>query len=195
MSHAEQVRAFGDAGCRFVQIREKHASSDEFYSAALEAVRVARQYDMKVIINDRVDVAIAVEADGVHLGQDDLPADQARRLLGEKAIIGVSTHSVEQAIIASSLPADYIAIGPVFATNTKENPDPIVGVDGLIRVRKALRDKIIVAIGGINMRNVAAIIEAGADSAAVISDLYVESVDPSSRFRTFLEIANRVQQF
>lgn len=193
MSHAEQVKAFGDAGCRFVQIRDKHASSDEFYSAALEAVRAARQFDVKVIINDRVDIAIASEADGVHLGQDDLPADQARKLLGEKAIIGVSTHSVEQALFAADLPVDYIAIGPIFATGTKENPDPVVGLNGLSRVRKAVGNGgTIVAIGGICLENVAAVIEAGADSAAVISDLYKGSVDPGTRYREFLSLANDV---
>lgn len=194
MSHAEQISALGGAGCHFVQIREKEASSDKFYSAAREAVRAAHEFEMKVIINDRVDIAIAIKADGVHLGQDDLSADEARRLLGRDAIIGLSTHSIEQALLAADFPVDYIAIGPIFATNTKENPDPVVGLEGLTRVRKALGKRVLVAIGGINSGNVASVISAGADSVAVISVLYKEPVDIAARYKELGQIINNGQQ-
>jgi thiamine-phosphate pyrophosphorylase len=124
-----------------------------------------------VIINDRVDIAIAVNADGVHVGQDDLPVSKARLMLGESAIIGYSTHSLKQAVEASFEPIDYIAIGPVFHTDTKENPDPVVGLEGIAEVRKGI-SKPLVAVGGITLDRARSVIEAGADSLAVISDLY-----------------------
>ena len=109
----------------------------------------AHEYRAQIIINDRVDIALALHADGVHLGQDDLWPDEARKILGPDAIIGFSTHSVEQASDALKLPVDYIAIGPIFGTSTKENPDPIVGPDGLHAVRKAIGEMPLVAIGGL----------------------------------------------
>jgi thiamine-phosphate pyrophosphorylase len=124
-----------------------------------------------LIINDRVDVAIAVGADGVHLGQDDLPADAARKLLGPAAIVGYSTHNIDQALEAVKLPIDYLAIGPIFPTNTKSDTAPVLGLDGLTAVRRAIGDFPLVAIGGLTHRNARAAIEAGADSVAVISAL------------------------
>jgi len=130
LSHAEQVALLAGGGATLVQIREKHAPPLQFYEQAKAAMAVARERGVQIIINDRVDVALAVGADGVHLGQDDLPPEAARRLLGDTAVIGYSTHSLSQALEVTKLPVDYIAIGPIFQTSTKENPSPVVGLDG-----------------------------------------------------------------
>jgi thiamine-phosphate pyrophosphorylase len=171
LSHAEQVRWLIDAGADFIQLREKHLEPREFYTDALEAVDFAHQNGARVIINDRADIAAATGADGVHLGQTDMPPAAAREFLGPDAIIGYSTHSIEQAVEAASMAIDYIAIGPVFATATKENPDPVVGLDGIKSVRNRVGTILLVAIGGIDASNLAAVIEAGAASAAVISSI------------------------
>ena len=190
-SHTDQVRALADAGCRFVQIREKSRTSREIFDAVVESVSLAQGIGMKVILNDRVDIAIAARAHGVHLGQDDLSPAEARKLLGDDAIIGYSTHSVEQAIDAAKLPIDYLAIGPIFATTTKENPDPIVGLDGIRRVRDVIGGLPLVAIGGIDISSVGNVLAAGADSAAVISDLFTPGTALGDRFRA-LEKATSV---
>ncbi len=171
LSHAEQVARLIDGGATLIQLREKHLSPREFYVEAEEALRVARARGVKLIINDRADIALALGADGVHLGQDDVPPEAARALLGEGAVIGFSTHSVEQAIAAARLPVDYIAIGPVFATTSKEHPDPQVGLEGLRRVREAVPLLPLVAIGGVTRENAPSVFSAGADSLAVISAL------------------------
>jgi thiamine-phosphate pyrophosphorylase len=179
LSHAEQVARLCDGGATLLQLREKHLSPREFYHEAEAALRVGRERGALVIINDRADLAHVLGADGVHLGQDDLPPDAARRLLGERALIGYSTHSVEQAIDAARLPIDYIAIGPVFATTTKENPDPIIGLEGVRRVREAIGPLPLVAIGGIGTTHARAVIEAGADAVAVVGALFA-GADASS---------------
>ena len=190
LSHADQVRTLADAGCRFVQIREKSRSSREVFDAVVESMSLANAVGMKIILNDRVDIAIATGAHGVHLGQDDLPPVEARKLLGDEAIIGYSTHSVEQAIEAASLPIDYLAIGPIFATTTKENPDPVVGLHRIKRVRDAIGDLPLVAIGGIDISNVHNVLDAGADSAAIISDLFVAGTPLGDRFRALEAVVN-----
>ena len=119
LSHVEQVRKLIAGGATFVQFRDKRSSPREFYKQAVECVRIAHDQNVQIIINDRVDIALAAKADGVHLGQDDMPPEKARILLGAAAIIGFSTHSVEQVKLAASFPIDYIAIGPIFATSTK----------------------------------------------------------------------------
>jgi thiamine-phosphate diphosphorylase len=129
---------------------------------------------------------LAVGAYGVHLGQDDMPPEAARRLLGDKAIIGYSTHSVEQAGKALTLPIDYIAIGPIFATSTKTNPSPTLGLERLRAVRAAVGNVQLVAIGGISHSNAREVIEAGADSVAVISAL-LSSSDISESTRTLIQ--------
>lgn len=171
VSHADQVSLLADGGATFVQLREKNLPALDFYNEAKAALTVARQRGVTLIINDRVDVALALGAPGVHLGQADLPPDAARKLLGDDAIIGYSTHTVSQAISAASLPVDYIAIGPIFQTSSKANSDPVVGLDGLRAVRKAIGDVRLVAIGGISQENAASVIDGGADSVAVISAL------------------------
>lgn len=156
-------------GAAFIQIREKHGSSRDFYSAASEAIKLARAKNVRVIINDRVDIAMMLDADGVHLGQEDLSPVSARRLLGENKIIGYSTHTAVQAAEAVKLPIDYLAFGPVFPTRTKENPDPVVGIKQLAQIKQIADGLPLVAIGGIDASNVRSVLDAGADTAAVIS--------------------------
>lgn len=172
LSLAEQVAEFAKRGMTLVQLREKNLSPDEFYREAEQAMLVARHHGIKIIINDRVDIALAVKADGVHLGQDDLPVEAARRLLGENVIIGYSTHNLAQAQQATRLPIDYLAFGPVFPTSTKDSLNPEVGLAGLSAVRRAVLETPIVAIGGINAANREAVIATGADAVAIISDLW-----------------------
>ena len=171
-SHADQVAKFANQGLSLVQLREKNSSSGEFYREAQQAILVARHHSIKIIINDRVDIALAIKADGVHLGQDDLPVEAARRLLGNDVIIGFSTHNLTQAQQAAGLPLDYLAIGPIFPTATKNSANPAVGLVGLTAIRRSVPRIPIVAIGGINGGNRAAVIAAGADAVAVISDLW-----------------------
>ena len=187
LSHAEQVARLSEGGATFIQLREKHLSPREFYREAEAALRVARQYGVRLIINDRVDIALALRADGVHLGQDDLPPEAARQLLGQESIIGFSTHSIKQAQEAARLPVSYIAIGPIFTTTSKENPDPVIGLDGLRRVRASIAHVPIVAIGGINETNASAVLDAGADAVAVISALLTDSASITQRTQEFLE--------
>ncbi len=186
LSHAEQVAKLSEGGANLIQLREKHLSPREFYDQAVEAMRVARSRDVRIIINDRVDVAMAVGADGVHLGQDDFPPQAARRLLGDGAIIGLSTHNVEQGVQATRTGVDYIAIGPIFGTTTKDNPDPIVGLTGLERVRRAVTKIPIVAIGGISSENALQVIEAGADAVAVISALLLSPGEITAQTKRFI---------
>jgi thiamine-phosphate pyrophosphorylase len=138
----------------------------------------------KLIMNDRADLCLAAEFDGVHVGQDDLSPERVRRIIGHERLLGVSTHNSEQVIQADHTSADYIAIGPVFATRSKEKPDPVIGLEGVRRAR-ALTQKPMVAIGGITRQNCLSVIEAGADSVAVISDLIRE---PGKSAEEFLRI-------
>lgn len=187
LSHAEQVARLADGGATLVQLREKHLSPRDFYEEAEAALRVARARGVKLIINDRADIALALRADGLHLGQDDLPPEAARRLLGEAAIIGFSTHTPEQARDAARLPIDYLAFGPVFATSSKENPDPVVGLDTLRRVRAEIGSLPLVAIGGITRPQARAVLESGADSLAIISALLAgDASGIAERMRNFL---------
>jgi len=175
LPHHEQIRALAQRGIRIIQLREKDLASRDFYLAALAARTVANEVGVKLIINDRVDIALAIRADGVHLGQDDLPAEAARQLLGPAAIIGISTHNLEQARIASRMPVDYVAIGPIFATSTKNAPNPTVGLEELRRIRSELKSMPLVAIGGITQSRLSDVLAAGADAVAVISDLWRNS--------------------
>jgi thiamine-phosphate pyrophosphorylase len=193
LSHAEQVARLADGGVRLVQLRDKHASPREFYREAQEALRVARERGVKLIINDRADIALALEADGVHLGQDDLPPAAARRFLGDRLIIGYSTHDLAQVEAAARLSVDYVAFGPVFPTRSKENPDAVVGLSLLARARAVLDAAIpLVAIGGITRENARATLAAGADSVAVISALVSESNEIARRTQELLDGLARV---
>lgn len=171
LSHAKQVELLSRGGATLIQLREKHMPAREFYEQAKLAVRDGVQ----LIINDRVDIALAVRAHGVHLGQDDIPPEAARRLLGADAVIGYSTHNIDQAIAATKLPIDYLAVGPIFTTTTKSDTAPVLGLDGLRAVREAIGAFPLVAIGGITHANARKVIEAGADSVAVISALLSDS--------------------
>jgi thiamine-phosphate pyrophosphorylase len=171
LSHADQVELLSAGGATLIQLREKEMSPREFYEQAKAAVDVAVRRGVQLIINDRVDVALAVGAHGVHLGQDDMPPEAARKLLGPKAVIGYSTHNIEQAIAATKLPIDYLAIGPIFTTTTKSDTAPVLGLEGLQTVRQAIGTFPLVAIGGITQANAREVIAAGADSVAVISAL------------------------
>ncbi len=174
LSHAEQVTRLSAGGATLVQLREKLLDARGFYLQAKAALNAARECGVRLIINDRVDIARALGADGVHLGQDDLPPEAARRILGERAIIGFSTHNLEQAREATALPVDYIAIGPIFETSSKENPDPVLGAYALTSARAIIGAKPLVAIGGISAETAQAALDAGADSIAVINLLLAE---------------------
>ena len=185
LPHAEQVERLAAGGASLIQLREKTASPRVFYYAALEAMKVARRVGVRIIINDRVDIAMAVDADGVHLGQGDVPPGHARRLLGEARIVGFSTHSAKQALEVDCASVDYIAIGPVFQTSTRQNPEAIVGLEA-IAIIKRQASKPLVAIGGITLARALSVIQAGADSVAVISDLFSTN-DISGRTRDFID--------
>lgn len=187
LSHAEQVVKLGEGGATFIQLREKVLTPLEFLQQAGAAVEIARGRGIQVIINDRVDIALAVRAHGVHLGQDDLPPEAARRLLGGDATIGYSTHNIEQVQRALALPIDYLAIGPIFPTNSKSATEPTVGLAGLRAVRQLVTKLPIVAIGGITLQNVSAVIEAGATSVAVISALVSDPALITQRTASLLE--------
>lgn len=139
-----------------------------------------------LIVNDRVDLAVAAELDGVHVGHDDLSPEGARKVIGPDLWLGVSTHNPAQVVEADRTSADYIAVGPVFATASKENPDPVIGLDGVRKARALIKiRKPLVAIGGITRANCRSVLEAGADSVAVISDLLRE---PGKSAEEFLRI-------
>ena len=180
------------SGATLIQYRDKSQDVRRALNWARELQRVTGQRT-RLIINDRADLCLAAGADGVHLGQDDLSAAAVRRIFDavlqhsapcHALRIGVSTHNLTQLREADQMPVDYVAIGPVFTTNAKINPDPVVGLDG-VRQARAATSKPLVAIGGINRRNCKEVIDAGADSVAVISDL-LES--PGKAFEEFLSV-------
>jgi thiamine-phosphate pyrophosphorylase len=187
LSHAEQVSHLGKAGARIVQLREKLLPPFEFYQEAANALRVARQLGIKIIINDRVDIALALKADGVHLGQADLPPEAARRLLGPKAMIGISTHNPEQARLAAKMPIDYIAIGPIFATSSKQASETPIGLTVLRQVRHIVGQIPLVAIGGIRAEKGQDVLDAGADAVAVISDIWSSPGGDNAHARALLQ--------
>jgi thiamine-phosphate pyrophosphorylase len=174
------------AGVEIVQYRNKEGSPRQLFDTSQQLAERARKCRTTFIVNDRADIALIAGADGVHLGQDDLPVALARRLLRPGTIVGSSTHSITQVEEANRFSADYIALGPVFPTQSKERPDPTVGLEGVRSARKAT-PKPLVAIGGITVENARAVIEAGADAVAVISDL-LKHPDVASRAQEFLRI-------
>jgi len=167
-SIVEFARDLAEGGVTLLQYRNKEGDTRAMLQHAREIKRVL-EGKVKLIMNDRADICVALGYDGVHLGQDDLPAHGARAVVGNR-IVGVSTHNREQVINADQSPTDYIAIGPVFPTTGKKNPDVVVGLDG-VRMARAATRKPLVAIGGITRLNAKSVVEAGADSVAVISDL------------------------
>jgi thiamine-phosphate pyrophosphorylase len=189
LSHAEQVKRLLDGGASLIQVREKHAAPRAFYDDAAKALRITRAAGARLIIDDRVDVALALGADGVHLGQTDMPVEAARRLLGADAIIGFSTHTFDQVQAALSLAIDYLACGPIYSTSTKENPDPVVGLSELHRIKSIARSLPLVAIGGINFSNARDVLAAGADAVAVISAVLTNASKITEQMRDFRQIA------
>jgi len=180
----EVAEALLAAGVRWIQLRDKRASSGELYASALRVGNVVRRAGGVFIVNDRADVARAAKADGVHLGQDDLPVEAARAFVGPHKIVGFSTHNLKQLREADRSSADYLAFGPIFATTTKEKPDPVVGIKGLAAARQATH-KPLVAIGGITLATAREALAAGADSVAVIRDL-IGAPDVHARAKEFM---------
>ncbi|HZQ24390.1 MAG TPA: thiamine phosphate synthase [Terriglobales bacterium] len=179
----EFAQGLVEGGVTLLQYRNKAGSPNQTLADAAE---LKRQLGGRVqlIVNDRADLCIAAEFDGVHVGQDDLSPDGVRRIIGPGLCLGVSTHNPDQLSLADQGPADYVAIGPVFETRSKEKPDPLVGLQG-VRKARSLTRKPLVAIGGITRQNAAAVLEMGADAVAVISDLLS---DPRKSAEEFLRV-------
>src|SRR5438445_7744462 len=169
LAYTEELMA---GGVTLLQYRNKSDNASAMLEQARELKRQAGPR-VKLIMNDRADLCIAAEFDGVHLGQDDLSPEGARGVIGDKLWLGVSTHNPEQVGQADTTSADYLAIGPVFSTTSKARPDPVIGLEG-VRKARSLTRKALLAIGGITRSNCQSVIEAGADTVAVISDLLLE---------------------
>ncbi|MHB8525073.1 MAG: thiamine phosphate synthase [Candidatus Acidiferrales bacterium] len=189
MPAAKCARALVSAGVELIQYRAKHSSSRQYFATCSNLAETLATCNARFIINDRPDIAAMVGAGGVHVGQEDLAPDDARRICGSGRWVGVSTHNLEQVRAAAKTSADYIAVGPIFSTSTKEKPDAVVGTSFIHEARQ-LTQKPIVAIGGITRDRAAEVYEAGADSLAVIRDL-LEARDPAARAKEFLAIAKR----
>lgn len=190
LTHSEQVTRLLAGGATIIQLREKRESARTFFAEAAIAVPLGQAAGARMIINDRVDIALALKADGVHLGQTDMPVSAARALLGAEAIIGYSTHNLVQVKAALELPVDYLAFGPIFPTGSKENPDPVAGLEALGAVKALVADIPLVAIGGIRRGTLEAVFAAGADCAAIISDIISPGEKIAENFRSLLAIAN-----
>jgi thiamine-phosphate pyrophosphorylase len=175
-----------DAGARLFQYRDKTPSSRELLHASQALCLTVRQHGGTFLVNDRADISRLAGASGVHLGQDDLSVAAAREVVGTGCLIGLSTHNLPQFEAAVESSADYIAVGPIFPTTGKHNPDPVVGVD-FVRAARKLTTKPIVAIGGITLESARRVIDAGADSVAVISDV-LKAKNPVDRVRQYLQM-------
>jgi thiamine-phosphate pyrophosphorylase len=171
-------------GCTVLQYRNKNGNPGEMLRQA-QALKITAVGDVKLIMNDRADLCLAAEFDGVHVGQDDLSPPSVRKIIGPDSWLGVSTHNPRQLQQGDRTSADYLAIGPVFSTSSKDKPDPVVGLEGVRQARELTR-KPLVAIGGITRANAASVIEAGADSVAVISDLLREPRKSAEEFFSIL---------
>jgi thiamine-phosphate pyrophosphorylase len=182
----ELTKKLLDAGARLFQYRNKTSSSRELLHASQALCMTVRQHGGTFLVNDRADISRLAGASGVHLGQDDLSVAAARKVVGTDCLIGLSTHNSRQFAAAVDSSADYIAVGPIFPTIGKHNPDPVVGVDFIRTVRK-LTTKPIVAIGGITLERTREVIDAGADSVAVISDM-LKAKNPADRVRQYLQL-------
>jgi thiamine-phosphate pyrophosphorylase len=183
---SECAQKIADAGVRLLQFRNKAASSRELFETGNRLSSQLVPQGVSFLVNDRADIASVVNATGVHVGQEDLSVEAARQVIGTGKWVGVSTHNLEQFERATATSADYVAVGPVFCTSTKTNPDPVVGIDFIRRVR-TLTKKPIVAIGGITVDRAAEVIRAGADSVAVASDI-LRAPDPGRRARQYIEL-------
>ncbi len=177
------ARQLMSGGAILLQYRSKQGSAREMLSDARQLKTFCGDR-LRLIMNDRADLCLASGFDGVHVGQDDLSPEAARVVVKQEKWIGVSTHNLEQAMQADATSADYIAIGPIFATRSKERPDPVVGLDGLKKIRAATR-KPLVAIGGITLENCCSVMDVGADSVAVISGLLAS---PAKTVEDFIRV-------
>ena len=187
LSFAEKLAS---AGVQLIQLRAKNLTPRHFHELSRDLTLRPASHPVRVIVNDRPDIAAMVGAHGVHVGQEDLPVADARKLCPPPQWVGVATHNLAQLRAADLTSADYIAVGPVFPTVTKENPDPVVGIEFLRAARKITR-KPLVAIGGITVQSAGDVFRAGADSVAVISDLALAR-DPAQRVSEYLAIAQQV---
>jgi thiamine-phosphate diphosphorylase len=178
-----------EAGVKFFQYRNKRGTRREIYENSLQLVPLARRAGALFILNDHADIALAVDADGVHLGQDDLPIRHARNMLGSGKLIGISTHSPDQVKIAEAGGADYVGFGPIFRTSTKD-AGPVQGIEKISAIKKIVSVPII-AIGGITLANVGEVIRAGADGVAVISSV----LSASDRKIAAMEMIRKIRRF
>lgn len=191
-SHAEVIRAAIEGGATVVQYREKEGTTRQLVEEALALHRLAREAGVPLIVNDRLDVALAVEADGVHVGQDDMPATLTRNLVGQERIVGVSATNLQEALQAEKDGGDYLGVGPIFATPTKPDAAPPMGLESLAEVCRRVSIPV-VAIGGINEHNAAAVIEAGADGVAVVSAI-VAAPDVAAATRHLREVVEAARK-
>jgi thiamine-phosphate pyrophosphorylase len=179
------AQELADAGVRLLQHRDKIAPPRQLLDSSRSLASLLIPLGVSFVVNDRPDVAVIAGASGVHVGQDDLDGEATRGIVGREKLVGISTHNIEQFRAAAATSADYIAVGPVFATSSKANPDPVIGTEFIRQVRD-LSDKPIVAIGGITLENAASVIQAGADCVAVISDV-LRAADRGRRAKQYLE--------
>ena len=182
------VDSLARAGARLIQLRVKGLSDRRWLAMAGAALAAARASGAYLVVNDRADIARIAGADGLHVGQDDLAGTDARAVVGPGVLLGVSTHNLDQLAAAATEAVDYLAIGPVFPTRTKDNPDPVVGLE-MVRRARAATTRPLVAIGGITRANARSVVEAGADGVAVISDL----LDAPDLARAFTELAAAIR--
>lgn len=187
ISELELAEALAGSGVELIQYRHKTASSRQFFDISRRLSTALVPRGVRLIVNDRPDIALLAGAGGVHVGQDDLSVEDARAVCGPDRWVGVSTHTLEQLTAADRTTADYIAFGPIFPTATKKNPDPVVGTELLRRARQMTK-KPLVAIGGITLERAAEVYRAGADSLAVIRDL-ICAPNPGVRAREYLDVA------
>ncbi len=182
------AQAIAAAGISVAQFRHKGAFTREIFIQAENVGQILQAAEVAYVINDRADIARLLGADGLHLGQEDLPPARVRPVVGSSLAIGYSTHNRDQLVAGDGEPVEYLAIGPIFPTGSKENPDPVVGVERLARLRR-LTAKPLVAIGGITRANARPVLEAGADAVAVISDLL--AADLEARLNEWLILTQR----
>ena len=191
-SHSTRIAEIINGGAQIVQLRDKQASMNTLYCEAVKIRNITLKKDVLFIVNDRIDLALLSKADGVHLGQNDLPVEHARSILGKTAIIGVSTHSIEQTQLALRTSADYIAYGPIYQTQTKDNPDPVQGLPKLKEI-VAIVDRPLFAIGGINLSNIKGVLKLNVTGAAVIADIF-SFPDAKERMIKYLELISQINQ-
>jgi thiamine-phosphate pyrophosphorylase len=187
ISELAMAEALAESGVQLIQYRNKTASSRQFFEISRRLASALAPRHVKLIVNDRPDIALLSGAAGVHVGQDDFGVEDARKICGPDCWVGISTHNLEQLAAADQTSADYIAVGPIFPTATKKNPDPVVGTEFLRKARRMTK-KPLVAIGGITLERAAEVYRAGADSLAVIRDLICVA-DPGERARKYLDVA------